>query len=43
MRPYIAFIVMLLGGVILTYAVASTLEGRQVQQEQQRELAQGGP
>jgi len=43
MRPYIGFIVMLLGGIVLTYAIASTLDGRLVQQEQQRELANGSP
>jgi hypothetical protein len=43
MRPYIAFIAMLLGGVILTYAIASTLDNRLVQQEQKRELAHSAP
>jgi len=48
MRPYLLFIAMLLGAIIVTAAIGSAMDARVVVQEQQREQAHhsvyaGGP
>ena len=39
MRPYLVFVAMLIGGLVITAVIGSTMDARLIDQEQRREEA----